>query len=228
MYKSVIEKYHTPVTVGLKAMKDHFGLGVFSAHTIARSIALRVCGWNGINTKVDKHNEGFGLYDYSLSGEYRSWDMEEDFDSFICIVTGEDALLDLTTEKKWERFISEVRSTIVHEMTHRHQYEKRDGEMRKTEIFKSKNKNRDMALQEDYLGSLDEIEAYSVDVAYEILLSGRKFDDVWSNFSRLNFKKFPSLCSYRMYFGTKINHKVLNRLYNCAKKSYRYLSVLER
>ena len=228
MYKTVIERYHDPVTFGLKAMKDHFGYGVFSAHTIARSIAMRVCGWNGIHTKVNKKNEGYLSGDYSISGEYRSWEMEEDYDSHICIETGEDALLLLDTEEKWNKFINEVRSTIVHEMTHRHQYEKRDGEMRKTEIFKSKSKDKNMYLNENYLGSLDEIEAYSVDVAYEILESGKKFDDVWSKFKTLNTKKFPTLTSYRLYFGEKINHKVLNRLYNCSKKSYRYLSVLER
>jgi hypothetical protein len=228
MYKSVIDRYHPIVTAGLNAMRDHFGYGIYPATTIARSIAMRVCGWNGIHVKSNRLNEGYTLYDYSISGEYRSWEMEEDYDSHICIEVGEDGVLDLTDDTKWDKFLNEVRSTIVHEMTHRHQYEKRDGEMRKTEIFKSKSKNKDYALQENYLGSLDEIEAYSVDVAYEILLSGRKFDDVWNNFRHLNTKKFPTLGSYRLFFGTKTDHKVLNRLYNCAKKSYRYLSVLER
>jgi hypothetical protein len=228
MYKSVIEKYHPIMTAGLNAMRDHFGYGVHPASSIARSIAMRVCGWNGINVKTDKVNEGYSLYEYTLSGEYCSWKDDEWFDSSICIETSAEGLLDLTTDAKWDRFISQVSSTVVHEMTHRHQYTKRGGEGRKTEIFKSKNKNANYATHENYLGSLDEIEAYSVDVAYEIILSGRKFDDVWDNFRHLNVQKFPTLTSYRCFFGTKINHKVLNRLYNCAKKSYRYLSVLER
>lgn len=103
----------------------------------------------------------------------------------------------------------EVCETLLHEYCHQSQYRKRNWEL--PDPYQSSQKDLSLKAEEEYLGSPDEIEAYGVSIAAEIII--RNNFDMSKNLSK-EINKVPMYQMYQTLFGKK--HIVVDQVKNFA------------
>lgn len=119
-----------------------------------------------------------------------------------------------------ESFLSEFKfkfmQLLMHELIHRNQFISRDGisESRKYKVHKNPSD------EQDYLSDCDEIDAYSHDIALEILnfYKNHEKSDIFSNFYKK--RKLESLSIYKKAFKNTNWTKIYRKL---VKKSYKWV-----
>lgn len=105
-----------------------------------------------------------------------------------------------------------IADTILHEIIHMRQYRKRNFEYPNS--FKSLSKNYKERKNQEYLGNLDEIDAYSFNIACDLLDQFNNNKNKVLNYLN-NSKIYENQITLQMYLETfKYNHKVIKQLKN--------------
>ena len=134
----------------------------------------------------------------------------------------------------WREFATQIIDYLEHEMIHQYQYRSRDFQPNRS--YRSKAADPTVKSQQEYLGNTDEIEAYSYNLAQEIMRKTNNDYDrsmrLLSNFSKTALTKdqagrflSPTLYGYFKDFNFDTTHPVLKRL---MKKTYQYINLLKK
>lgn len=124
------------------------------------------------------------------------------------------------TETFWDEFKFKFTQLLMHELIHRSQYIARDGLFESKKYLIHKNPTED----QKYLSDSDEIDAYSHDIALEILKYYRKSEksDIFSSLYKK--RKLESLSIYKKAFKNTNWTKIYRKL---VKKSYKWVDYYE-
>ena len=193
-----------------------------SVHTIARKLAKRMGATHGmrfvsVNEPIGKRHADGELF---CGGSFYPWYADENdwYDSEVCLNY---KTKDINLGRWWvyKTFHQQMTAAILHELNHRQQYLSRGKKERKNEIFKSSHRKKKVAIEENYYGSLDEIQSYAIDVALECHYNDVTPRQVWKHIDgRISRPKYTTLHIYKNMFKDK-DHPVMKKL-----KYYSYMA----
>ena len=173
--------------------------------------------------KVKKlYNDKVDSGEIYIGGSYYSY-LDREFDRCIEITYCYNVETDTIklTEKKLYNIAILIADTVLHEIMHMRQYRRR--EFKSLPDYKSKAYKSDIRKEQEYLGSSDEIDAYSFNIACELL---HKFQgDTKTVIAYLNkpLKNHKYKNTWRLYlkaFEYNHNHPIIKKL---KKKIISYL-----
>ena len=156
----------------------------------------------------------------NLMGFGGSYDDESDMiDLDIFVTDTEDNIISIP-ESFWGEFKFKLMQLLAHEIIHRNQFIARDGISDSKKYRVHKNPTDD----QKYLSDADEIDAYSHDIALEILNFYKKSEktDIFSSFYKKS--KLESLSIYKKTFENTNWTKIYRKL---VKKSYKWVDYYE-
>ena len=193
-----------------------------SVHTIARKLAKRMGAKHGmrfvsVNEPIGKRHADGELF---CGGSFYPWYADENdwYDSEVCLNY---KTKDINLGRWWvyKTFHQQMTAAILHELNHRQQYLSRGKKERKNEIFKSSHRKKKVAIEENYYGSLDEIQSYAIDVALECHYNDVTPRQVWKHIDgRISRPKYTTLHIYKNMFKDK-DHPLMKKL-----KYYSYMA----
>lgn len=161
--------------------------------------------------------EDIGLSLMAFGGSYDEDTDTIDIDFFVTNTKNDELVI---TESFWSEFKFKFMQLLLHETIHRNQFIAREG------IFESKKYRLHKNPTEDqkYLSDTDEIDAYSHDIALEILnyYKKHKKTDIFSSFYKK--RKLESLSIYKKTFKNTNWTKIYRKL---VKKSYKWIDYYE-
>jgi hypothetical protein len=120
-------------------------------------------------------------------------------------------------EEGWINIVRRIADSVAHEQRHKYQYRQRDWES-----WGDDDSDDEIETARIYLGNKDEIDAYSINIANE-LLDNFTFSETMSHLSnpkKIEMSKSVNLWAYMTVFGMDFTHPVLKRL---LKKVYKIL-----
>jgi hypothetical protein len=131
----------------------------------------------------------------------------------------------------WREFAAQVIEFLQHEVIHQHQYRSRDFIQQRP--YRSNATDPDIRDRQEYQGNPDEVEAYSHNLASELLRKTRNDPEqvlrLLRNFSNTAMSKdqagrflSPTLYGYFQDFQFNTQHPVLKSL---LKKTYQYVMI---
>jgi len=148
------------------------------------------------------------------------YDPEEDQANFasitLYVIYSPNQKVILFKNLDWPQLCAELIECVGHEKIHQSQYRKRKFDIG-SNIFISMSTDKDKRLDQEYLGSPDEIEAYGFSIAAEVHLK--------YNPKALSKNYILESAIYRIYrnsFGAE--HIVVNKLLKYADKYFKQLS----
>ncbi len=124
-----------------------------------------------------------------------------------------------------KRISTLVADTILHEMMHMRQYRRR--QFKSLPEYQSRAEKSELREEQAYLGSSDEIDAYSFNIACELYSRFNKNQSKIKRYLNKNLKNHKFKNSWRIYlkaFEYNHNHPIIKRL---KKKVIRYLPMAE-
>jgi hypothetical protein len=127
----------------------------------------------------------------------------------------------IVDEEGWVNIVRRLADAIAHEQRHLYQYRQRDWEIPYYDNY-DEELDEDINTARDYLGNKDEIDAFSFNIANE-LLDSFDYKEVFerlSNPKKIDMSKSVNLWAYMCVFGMNFSDPVLKRL---MKKIYRVL-----
>lgn len=161
--------------------------------------------------------EDIGLSLMAFGGSYDEDTDTIDIDFFVTNTKNDELFI---TESFWSEFKFKFMQLLLHETIHRNQFKAREG------IFESKKYrlHKNPTDDQKYLSDTDEIDAYSHDIALEILnyYKKHKKTDIFSNFYKK--RKLESLSIYKKTFKNTNWTKIYRKL---VKKSYKWIDYYE-
>jgi hypothetical protein len=154
------------------------------------------------------YNDGVCLI--SMGGSYDECDDKIDIDFYVSEMPDDELIITLDF---WKEFNFKLSQLMLHELIHRKQAQSREY------LFEPRIYNviQDVYGRREYFANSDEIDAYSHDIALEIIhfYKKRKKIEVFSKISKK--KKLESFSYYRKAFGntdwTKIYRKLMKKTY---------------
>jgi hypothetical protein len=120
-------------------------------------------------------------------------------------------------DEGWVRLVRRIADSVAHEQRHKYQYRQRDWER-----WDEEESEDEIEVAQMYLGNKDEIDAYSINIANE-LLDNYTYNETLhclTNPKKIDMSKSVNLWAYMTVFGMDFSHPVLKRL---LKKIYKIL-----
>lgn len=156
-------------------------------------------------------------------GTYYSWydQLDQKCIELVLVYPSADAILNITT-RRFQRMCRSFADTILHELIHMRQYRRRGFET--VNGYSSVSKNIELHAEQNYLGCPDEIDAFSFNIACELM--GRFKNDAHKVIEYLNENHHSPRRSYncwQMYltaFEFNHEHAILKKV---KKTVIRYL-----
>lgn len=124
------------------------------------------------------------------------------------------------TDQSWDRFKQMIIQTLMHELIHFMQYQRRDGNFSSYYLKYKKSENKKTLEDQEYLSCFDEIQAYAHDCYVEIrcIKPSFNFDSLTIN-STKGAKLGISMEYYLKTFQyTTSDNKVISKLFDQIKK----------
>ena len=145
--------------------------------------------------------------DFTVAALYDAWGDEEGkkpiiFSLFINHPLDSDWLI---TSSIADELAMEIIEALVHEYQHVYQYRARDYMLNSTYV--SLEEDAELRAEQEYLGGMDEIDAYAVNIAVRFYITGQRVS--------------LDLDNYRKAFGS--DHWVVRRLLKKISKRFQYL-----
>jgi hypothetical protein len=179
---------------------------VLSSH-IKSSLPVKVV------RKQNDHSQKPGMV--YMGGTYYSDFDKGDYNRYIEIVLSYHPL-DTTikmTEYRWTRICSLFADTILHEIIHMRQYRRRD--WKELPFYQSNAARSDQRKEQEYLGCSDEIDAYSFNIACELVDKFKNSKDIADYISKKHRRGRLKSSSLRMYlkaFDYNTTHPIIRKL----------------
>jgi hypothetical protein len=188
-------------------------------HTI---VSKHVKKFFPVRTRKSKDKEVDTAWIWVGGSYYSDWDQNKLKSIEICLAYHiADKTMNISS-RRFNRLCYGIADTILHEVIHMRQYRKR--KFKSLPDFKSKSDKAKQRAEQEYLGNTDEIDAYSFNIACELIDKfGYKEKEIARYLNENQQGKYRRHNSWRMYlkaFNHDHNHHIIQRV---KKKVMYYL-----
>lgn len=139
----------------------------------------------------------------------------DDFPIGLEFLSSDPEVLITLNDEQWIKFSNEVADAIQHEYLHMSQYRNRDYVKSSKYRPNISKEVKDIYSSQIYFGNSDEIEAFALNIANQLLNTYRSKKNTIANLKRLDkslFKASPNLMAYFMAFNFDSRHPVIRKL----------------